>query len=504
MLGGQRGGLGHGRQLGQVALVPAVQGLFQLHGQGAHGDVLDVVGDGVEADGGVDVAQCAVDVGEALFPFELGSEGGGGGVDALELGTGIAGGAVGGGGVDALVNVVEVLGVLVAAQGLEVLLVADVDLDDGGDAEGLAPGAGDFDLGLAGFPDLGRGDEVKQVDGGPGAGLEPEVVEEEGVGVEVAADGDGEPGQDLEHLFPDIGTADALLVDLFPKVAAVEQAEVLEFGDGGLEFGRLGGDGGLGKAEVGVQRGVDEPGKLGLGDEEIAPELLKLVDDPKQAALVFEHAEDGLQAVAFNCPADCQGALGLDEDGLEPGQQALGDAGAPVGLEDFLDEVVDDFAAALLGDEDAVGLLLGLEVADAEVEDVPGEGEVGDAAAGVLGGGELALPKDVLAGVEVVFAGGAELALAELVAGVGGELGQHVEGGDLELGVLEHGFHERQPVVVVVLEGARQGIVEGQRPGQGLLLGVHLALVLHHGGQPLVRRHRHGVDTAAGQQQHGQ
>ena len=194
------------------------------------------------------------------------------------------------------------------------------------------------------------------------------------------------------------------------------------------------------------------------------------------------------------------------EDGLEPGQEALGDAGAPVGLEDFLDEVVDDLAAALLGDEDAVGLLLGLEVADAEVEEVPGEGEVGDAAAGVLGGGELALPEDVLAGVEVVFAGGAELALAELVAGAGGELGQHVEGGDLELGVLEHGLHEGEPMVVVVLEGAREGVVEGQGVVDGLLLGVHLALVLHHGGQPLVGGHRHGVDAAPGQQrdrQHG-
>mgnify|MGYP003394029937 CR=1 FL=1 len=188
--------------------------------------------------------------------------------------------------------------------------------------------------------------------------------------------------------------------------------------------------------------------------------------------------------------------FGFGEHGVESGKQAFGDAGAPVGLEDFLDEVVDDLAATFLGDEDAVGLLLGLEVTDAEVEDVPSEGEVGDAAAGVLGGGEAGLVEGVGAGVEV-FAGGAELTFPEAVAGAGGELGQHVEGGDFKLGVLQDGFHEGEPVVVVVLEGTRQGIVEAQRRGDGLLLGVHLALVLHQARHPLFRRDRDGVEVAA-------
>ena len=166
--------------------------------------------------------------------------------------------------------------------------------------------------------------------------------------------------------------------------------------------------------------------------------------------MVFEHAEDGLQAVAFDGPADVEGVFGFGQDGLKAGQQALCDAGAPVGLEDFFDEVVDDFAAAFLGDEDAVGLLFGLEVADAEIEYVPGKGEVGDAAAGVLGGGEPGVVQGVNVGVVVIFAGGAEFAVPKLVTGVSGELGQHVEGGDFELGVLEHGFHQGETVVVVV------------------------------------------------------
>lgn len=421
-------------------------------------------------------------------------------MDALQFGTGIAGSAGSGGGVDAAVDFVELFGVLVAVQGFEVLLVADVDLDDGGNAEGFAPCPGDFDLGLGGFPDFGRGDEVEEVDAGPGTGFKPEVVDEEGVGVEVEAEGDGQPRQDFEHFFPDVGAADAFLVDFFPQVAAVEQAEVFEFGDGALEFGRFGGFKGLRQFEVGVQGGVDEPGQSRLGDEEVALEFFELVDDAQQAALVFEDADDGLQAVAFDAAADLEGMLGFGQDGVEAGQEAFGDAGAPVGLEDFFDEVVDDFAAAFLGDEDAVGLLFGLEVADPEVEDVPGEGEVGEAAAGVLGGGELALPEDVLAGVEEVFAGGAEFAFPEGVAGTGGELGQHVEGGDFKLGVLEYGLHEAEPVVVVVFERPRQGFVEGQRRLDRFLFGVHLGLVLHQARHPLIIRDRYRVQVTAAEQ----
>ncbi|MNE34887.1 hypothetical protein D3C80_1286250 [compost metagenome] len=147
--------------------------------------------------------------------------------------------------------------------------------------------------------------------------------------------------------------------------------------------------------------------------------------------------------------------------------------GAPVGVAHVLQDVLRHLAPTLLGHLDLVGALLVAIVGHAEVQQAPAQAEAVELAVALLGGGR---PQGFLAVLDA-DRGAAGVVVAPGVAGRGHQPRQHLVAGHvLEVGG-QRAFHQLEAVVEVVLEGARGGLVEGDRRAHRLLLGIHARLV---------------------------
>ena len=92
--------------------------------------------------------------------------------------------------------------------------------------------------------------------------------------------------------------------------------------------------------------------------------------------LVGERIERRAQPFRLRLTRLLQRLLGLGQQRADVALEALSTDCLPIGFAHLLHHQLHDLAAALLDDEHAIGLFFCLEVADAEVEQVPRERQV--------------------------------------------------------------------------------------------------------------------------------
>ncbi len=136
----------------------------------------------------------------------------------------------------------------------------------------------------------------------------------------------------------------------------------------------------------------------------------------------------------------------------------------------FLDDGIDHLATTLLDDQSLIPLLLGVDVADAEVEYVPDHGQVGDATVFILGGRWL---QRLGMGLHTLTARTTDI----VTSGIPGRqrhARQHVEAGEVQLTLGQGLLHDLQAAFEVVFHRTGHGVVQGQRTAQWLLILVHV------------------------------
>ena len=215
---------------------------------------------------------------------------------------------------------------------------------------------------------------------------------------------------------------------------------------------------------------------------------LQLADDLDQAFLIPQRLKRRAQPLLLDGRGILQRLARLDQQLVDLAQHPLASGRQPEGPAHLLDDRVDQPAAALMRNQDAVGLLVRLIIADAEVEDVPGQAEIGDEAVFVLADGRFdrAEVGDGVAAVRLVRG------VARDESGAGRHARQHVVGGDVELPVLQQLLHQRLTGIEIVLDGSGHRLGHGDRAGNRLLVDEEAGAILRDLRQLLIDRQRLG------------
>lgn len=192
------------------------------------------------------------------------------------------------------------------------------------------------------------------------------------------------------------------------------------------------------QAEVGVQRQVDQRRQFRLGQRQRAALLFELAGRLDQRTLVAERLHRVANALPAHVLAVVPGLGHAAHQAVDLGQQALRRDRPPIGRAHVLGDGVDDLAAPFLEDQALVGLLLGTDVADTEVQYVPDHGQVRHFTVAVLGGRRL---QGLGTGLHALAARSADI-VAPGVAGFHGHAWQHVEARQVDLALGQGFFHD--------------------------------------------------------------
>lgn len=114
----------------------------------------------------------------------------------------------------------------------------------------------------------------------------------------------------------------------------------------------------------------------------------------------------------------------------------------------LLEDVVHHPAALFFGNDDAISLLLGLKITDAEVDDVPRQGQISESSLAIgRGGFEVGL--DNLARL-IAGARTDKILVAADIAGVGCQARQQIHPGEVELAILQRRIEQPQAMIEIV------------------------------------------------------
>ena len=125
---------------------------------------------------------------------------------------------------------------------------------------------------------------------------------------------------------------------------------------------------------------VHQRAKLRLGDGKVLLDRLKLAHDLDHRLLVTQNFQRRTQALLFDRAGVGERAARFLQHGRDGGLDTLARNGLPVCGAHLLRHGMHHPPAALVGDQGAVGLLVRLIIADAEIQHVPGHAEIGGGA----------------------------------------------------------------------------------------------------------------------------
>ncbi|MNP20428.1 hypothetical protein D3C76_1129980 [compost metagenome] len=165
--------------------------------------------------------------------------------------------------------------------------------------------------------------------------------------------------------------------------------------------------------------------------------------------------------------------MGAHQQVIDLRHQALGAEGAPVGVTHVLQNVLRDFAPALLGHEDLVAFLLSAVISHAKIQQAPAQTQPIEFAIAFFGGGCA----QAFLAVFDTDGGTPGVIVTPGVTRRGHQPWQHLVAGDITQVAGQRAFHQFEAVVQVVFQGLRGRFVEGDGFGDRLLIGIHLRLV---------------------------
>ena len=230
------------------------------------------------------------------------------------------------------------------------------------------------------------------------------------------------------------------------------------------------------------------------------PAQREQIDGIEQRALVGEHLRLGHQTVFFHLPGLRQGGVHTREQRIHTAQQPLRAQGTPVAVAHILQYVLRHFAAALLGHQELVGLLLGAVIGHPEIQRVPRKGQIGQGAVTLLRGGWAQRFHPVF---------DADGAASRVVVATGIARTRHQTGQHFVIGYIGQVFGQRvlqqlEAIVQVVLQRTGRSLVESDRSGHRLLVCVNGFAVCGDTVLDLFLGERDRRDGSASGQQQGQ
>ena len=215
---------------------------------------------------------------------------------------------------------------------------------------------------------------------------------------------------------------------------------------------------GLGRSEreAGTRLDVHQRGKLESCDRQLTLQFAQHTHDLDQFAAIRNGRDRGGRPVVGKGSRCGERGPGARFQPLHFGSELLGGPGAPVGGAHVFHQAVDNLATGLFCHQRLVGGLAGANDAEAEIENVPAECQVGRANALVLGRREAEVRRfrhEVEARRRVwLVAGG--------IARVGNEVRQQVVVGQVEFGDAQGRLVSFDLMVEVVLEGTRHSLMQ--------------------------------------------
>ena len=209
------------------------------------------------------------------------------------------------------------------------------------------------------------------------------VVVEVGVGVVggIGVDPNVRPELYLGHL--DIGFGHALAIPLLHDFGTPFERHQFE----GFDVARRAGHGllrAVGQDDARARRHRHQGGEFGAGQFQILATQGEDVDGIEQCPLIGQGLLPGQQPLGLGGAGRLEGLPHALQQVVDFADQALRPERPPVGIAYILQNVLCHLAPALLGHQHLVGLLLGAEVGNAEVQHAPRQAEVAQIAVAFL------------------------------------------------------------------------------------------------------------------------
>ncbi len=216
--------------------------------------------------------------------------------------------------------------------------------------------------------------------------------------------------------------------------------------------------------------------------------------------LEIEGDKRRLQLILVRLARGFEDAFGTRQGILDRRDQLVRRHRLPVGTLDLLDDPVQHLASAFDRDKGAIALLFRLEIADADVEQVPRELDIGSTVPRFLGEGRL----ERLNLGSFGYARRGVVVVSPIVAGICGDARQHLRQGEIQLTLLQRDLGLRELSVIIVLECPSDRLFDGQRPLDRQVTGFENTLIVARPLVMLFGRDRVGRERATCQRREGE
>ena len=304
-----------------------------------------------------------------------------------------------------------------------------------------------------------RGKQVEQVEGELQAGVVPRIVDEVTVGVVLDVVIECEVREQAQHGALGFLDGDAAGVGLLAYVGILHQRQLFHALHRHIEQRGVNLVARFLHLEILVERRIDQVRELDAARREFLFDAFEQAQVFQQLALVAQRIDRRANAFGLGLACVLQRIFCKRNRLAHIVAQLLRAGSAPEGGSYILDQRMHCLAAAFGGDQYAVTLLLGREVAEAEVEQVPRQAEVVHLVRAL--GGNVGIGKRRRTGHRVDAACD-EILVTRDVAGRCHEARQHVPTGGIELVERQCFFHYLDAAVEVVFQRAGNCLIHRQ------------------------------------------